>query len=264
MNDWLFALPVIWMAVIILVTVYATTAVIYVLIMTLATGERAPAFKAISAGILSPLAIVFALLVGFLAAQVWSDADRAHAAVNHEAGALRAIVLLSTAFPSDTAGRLRGLVRTHIQDAVTHEWPEMARHNVTLTLIPVPLAEALHLTLTLTPQGDGQAAAQRALVDAIQTVLEARRQRIILSSSSVNWVKWLVLLAQATLTLVTIAMVHADNARACRTILAIFATSVGLAVTLIAAHSRPFTGELSVSPAILQQVLPEAGGAAGS
>ena len=68
MNDWLFALPVIWMAVIILVTVYATTAVIYVLVMTLATGERALAFKAISGGILSPLAIVFALLVGFLAA----------------------------------------------------------------------------------------------------------------------------------------------------------------------------------------------------
>ena len=90
---------------------------------------------------------------------------------------LSLLVLLSTAFPSDTDGRLRDLVRTHIQDAVTHEWPEMARRNVTLTLIPVPLAEAL---------------------------------------------------------------------------------------TLIAAHSRPFTGELSVSPAILQQVMPEAGGAAAS
>src|SRR5262245_12580010 len=262
MSDWLFARPVIWMVVIILVMIYASTAAIYVLVMRFATGERAAAFKAISGGILSPLAIVFALLVGFLAAQVWSDADRAHAAVSHEAGALRVIVLLSAAFPGDTAVRLRDVVRSHIQDATTHEWPEMARHRVTLTLIPVPLAEALRLTLTLTPHGDGQVAAQRALVDAIQTALEARRQRIILSGSSVNWVKWLVLLAQAMLTLVTIAMVHADNARACRTILAIFATSVGLAVTLIAAHSRPFTGELSVSPAILQQVMPEAGGSA--
>ena len=259
MSDWLFAVPVIWMTVIILVAIYVTTAAIYVLVMSLAAGEHGPAFKSISGGILSPLAIVFALLVGFLAAQVWSDADRAHSAVNHEAGALRAIVLLSAAFPGDTDGRLRDLVRTHIQDAVTHEWPAMAQHHVTLTLIPVPLAEALRLTLTLTPQGDGQAAAQRALVDAIQAALDARRQRIILSGSSVNWVKWLVLLAQAALTLVTIAMVHADNARACRTILAVFATGVGLSVTLIAAHSRPFTGELSVSPAILQQVMPEAG-----
>lgn len=264
MNDWLFTLPVIWMAVIILLTTYASTAAIYVLVTMLATGERAPAFTSISGGILSPLAIVFALLVGFLAAQVWSDADRAHVAVNHEAGALRAIVLLSAAFPGDAELRLRDLVRTHIQEAINHEWPEMARHDATLTLIPAPLAEALRLTLTLTPQGDGQVAAQRALIDAIEAALDARRQRIILSGSSVNWVKWLVLLAQAALTLVTIAMVHVDNDRTCRTILAIFATSVGLAVTLIAVHSRPFTGELSVSPAILQQVMPETGGATAS
>jgi hypothetical protein len=264
MSDWFFALPVVWMTVIILMTTCIATAAIYVIVMKRAIGEHGPAFKAISGGILSPLAIVFALLVGFLAAQVWSDADRAHAAVNHEASALRTIVLLGAAFPGETDGRLRDLVRTHIQDAMTHEWPGMSRHNVTLTLIPLPLAEALRLTVALTPQGDGQTAAQRALVEAIQAALEARRQRIILSGSSVNWVKWLVLLAQAGVTLVTIAMVHADNARACRTILAIFATSVGLAVTLIAAHSRPFTGELSVSPAILQQVMPEAVDAAGS
>ena len=35
------------------------------------------AFKAISAGVLSPLAVIFALLVGFLAAQAWNDGDRA-------------------------------------------------------------------------------------------------------------------------------------------------------------------------------------------
>jgi hypothetical protein len=42
----------------------------------------------------------------------------------------------------------------------------------------------------------------------------------------------------------------------------IFATSVGVAVTLIAAHSRPFAGEISVGPAVLLQVMPEAGPAA--
>ncbi len=43
----------------------------------------------------------------------------------------------------------------------------------------------------------------------------------------------------------------------------IFATSVGIAVVLIASHTRPFTGELSVRPAVLLQVMPEAGVAAG-
>jgi len=38
-----------------------------------------------------------------------------------------------------------------------------------------------------------------------------------------------------------------------------FATGVGVAVILIAAHSRPFTGEISVSPSVLLQIMPEAG-----
>ena len=60
-------------------------------------------------------------------------------------------------------------------------------------------------------------------------------------------------------TLLAIAMVHSDNRAANRIIMAIFATGVAGAVVLIAPHSRPFTGELSVDPAVLLQVMPEAG-----
>ena len=102
------------------------------------------------------------------------------------------------------------------------------------------------------------------MIEALQAALDARRQRIILSGSSVNWVKWMVLLVQAALTLLTIALIHSDNRGTCRIILAIFATSVGMAVVLIAAHSRPFAGDLAVSPAVLLQVMPETGPATGS
>jgi hypothetical protein len=244
--------------------IYLATAVLYILVTRLAVGERARAFKAVSPGMLPPLAIIFALLVGFLAAQVWSDADRAHTAVNRKASALRAVVLLGAGFPGETDARLRDLIRNHIQDTVSNEWPAMGRRSATLSLAPAPLADALRLALTIAPKDDGQTAAQRAMIEALQTALDARRQRIILSGSSVNWVKWMVLLVQAALTLLTIALIHSDNLVPCRIILTIFATSVGMAVVLIAAHSRPFTGELSVSPAVLLQVMPEAGQAAGS
>jgi hypothetical protein len=38
----------------------------------------------------------------------------------------------------------------------------------------------------------------------------------------------------------------------------VFATGVAASVLLIAAHDRPFMGELSVGPAPLLQVMPEA------
>ena len=259
MGDWLLNIPVLAMAVVILAACYLFAAGLCLLITALAVGERARAFKAVSPGMLPPMAIIFALLVGFLAAQAWGDLDRANTAVNREASALRAVVLLAAGFPGEPEARLRDLVRRHIQEAVTQDWPAMSRGRATLTLAPASLTEALRLTLALDPRGAGQLAAQRELIASLQSALDARRQRIVLSHSSINWVKWTALLMQAGLTLLTIGLVHSDNRAANRIIMGIFATSVGVAVTLIASHSRPFAGEISVRPAVLLQVMPEAG-----
>jgi hypothetical protein len=259
MGDWLLNLPVLGMAVVILAASYLFAAGLYLLITALAVGERARAFKAVSPGMLPPMAILFALLVGFLAAQVWGDLDRANTAVNREASALRAVVLLAAGFPGEPEAHLRDLVRRHIQEAVTQDWPAMSRGRATLTLAPASLTQALRLTLALNPRGEGQLAAQHEIIASLQSALDARRQRIVLSHSSINWVKWTALLLQAGLTLLTIGLVHSDNRAANRIIMGIFATSVGVAVTLIAAHSRPFAGEISVRPTVLLQVMPEAG-----
>ena len=188
---------------------------------------------------LPPLAIIFALQVGFLAAQVWNDADRAHTAVNREASALRAVVLLVAGLP-ETPTRAQILIRTHIQDR-RQGVAGHGRRSATLSLAPAPLAEGVRLALDALRTATGSRRHSGA-DEALQTALDARRQRIILSGSSVNWVKWTVLLVQAALTLLTIAMIHSDNRTTNRIILAIFATSVGMAVVLIAAHSRPLPG----------------------
>jgi len=125
-------------------------------------------------------------------------------------------------------------------------------------MAPPRLAEALRMAILYVPSGEGQVAAQRELISALGDALDARRQRIILSHSSINWVKWNVLLLEAALTLVAIAMIHSDNPRANRIILFIFSTSIGLAVLLLASHSGPFNGQISVQPTVLQQVMPEA------
>ena len=264
MGNWILDLPVLWMGAFILGVTYLLTVGIYLLVTALAVGERARAFKAISPGILPPLSVIFGLLVGFLAAQDWSAAERAGTAVNREASSLRAAVLLGAAFPGEPEARLRTLIHDYIQDAVTQEWPAMARHSATLSIAPPKLAEALRLALSLAPERNGQMAAQREMVAALESALDARRQRIILSRSSINWVKWAVLLVQAGLTLLTIALVHCDNRLANRIILAIFSSAVGVAILLVAAHSRPFTGDVSVRPAVLLQVMPEAGPAGAS
>lgn len=90
MTDWLLNLHVAWMALVIFAATYLVAAGIYLVVIGLAVNDRARAFKALSPGMLPPLGIIFGLLVGFIAAGVWSDFGQAKVAVANEASALRA------------------------------------------------------------------------------------------------------------------------------------------------------------------------------
>ena len=257
MSDWIHALPLGWLALVVFGGTALSTAAIYWIVVRLATEDRLRAFKGVSPGLLSPLGIIFGLFVAFNAAQVWGDTDRANAAVNHEASALRAVVLLSRPFPADAQTRLRGLIARHIRDAVEVEWPAMARKQATLTVIPAALGEALEMAIALPVVGEGQVDAQREIVANLGSALEARRQRVFVSRSAIDWVKWFALIVQAVCTLAAIAIVHIDNRAAARLALGVFGTATAACMFLLLAHDRPFTGHLSARPTPLLQVSPE-------
>ena len=107
------------------------------------------------------------------------------------------------------------------------------------------MVEALQLTVSLKPQDESQRIAQREMVSALHRAADARRQRIILSQSTVGPVKWAAILLQGLCALIAIAMVHSDNRLTCAIALTIFATGIALSSLLIAAYSQP--GELRTS-----------------
>jgi hypothetical protein len=261
MSDWLHNLPLPWMALASFGFAYLIAAAVYVTVIALAERERkhAHSFKAVSAGMLPPLGILFGLFVAFTAAQVWNDDDKASAAVDREASALGSVLVFATSFSAETQTRLRTLVRRHIEEAATQEWPLMASRSETLKLTPGPLTEALQVTLGLAPNTQGQLTAQREIVIALGNALDARRQRIIVSQSQVNFVKWSSLYLQAICAFVAIVMVHVDNRLTAKVALGIFAAGVAVSTLLILAHDRPFTGKISVSPRPLLQVMPDVG-----
>jgi Protein of unknown function (DUF4239) len=254
---WLLNLPVSWMALIVFVAAYLIAGGVYLVVTKLAVTEWGRAFKAVSPGMLPPLGILFALLVGFIAVEVWSNFDKANTATTTEASTLRAVVLLAEAFPDEQRTRIYALVNRHIDESVNKEWPEMAEQRATLATLPTALIEVLRVTLGLKPADDSQRAAQLEMLKQLHTALDARRQRIVISEYAVGEVKWLGILLQGLCTLVAIAMVHSDNRRACAITLMLFATGIALSVVLIAAYSRPFSaGGYFVAPESLKQVIP--------
>jgi hypothetical protein len=120
-------------------------------------------------------------------------------------GWLREAVLLIHRFRGPPEAQMRLLIARHDQ-AVSQEAPAMAKNTATLSVMPASLGAALGLALGLTPRSAGQTEAQRELVTSLESTLNARRQRIIVSQSQVNWrVKWTGVVVVRVLILLAIA-----------------------------------------------------------
>jgi hypothetical protein len=233
------------------------TAGIYGAVTRVAVGERARAFKALSPGMLPSMGLVFGLIVGFHVAGLWSELGEARNAVNREASSLRSADLVAGAsFPGPTKARIDALIGRHIHDTVAREWPVMARGDATLKVVPAPLADALRVALEIEPHGENEVTAQRELVSSLQGALDARRQLIILSGSTVNWLRWTGVIALAFLTLLTIGLAHSENRMTTAIAMGLFASAVAVTLVMIAAQDRPFSGEFGVKPDVLLHALP--------
>jgi len=235
------------MGLIIFGTAYLIAAVVF-FCATRLTSDRS---RLVDPGILSPLGVVFGLLIVFTAAQVWGDLERANSAVAEEASALRNVVLLANVLSENNKSRLRELIERHIDVSETEEWPAMAAGRAAIAT-PTALREALREVLAFPTIDETQKTAKAEIIDALQKALDARRQRIVISQTTVSRVRWFGLLVTGLCVMIGIAFAHLDNRRNCRVALALFATGMAASIFIIAAHSRPFNS--TVSPHLLDEI----------
>jgi hypothetical protein len=256
--DWLHSLSIVALVLVVCAATALVTAAIYLIVTRLAARGQGDALAGVSPGMLPPIALVFGLLVGFLAAEVWSSTSSAQGAVNSEAGALRSVDLLDRAFPAADQQRMDALIRAYIEEAVSHEWPAMARQNANLVVASPELAQALQLALELPADTPGRALAQREIVTSLEDAFDARRQRIIISESAVNSAKWAGVIALGIITLIAVACVHSANRRTTAIALTLFASAIVVSLLMIGVQDRPFAGPFKVKPTPLVQVQPAA------
>ena len=256
MIDWLHSLSSASLVVVVCITTALITTAIYLIVTRVAGENLRGSLASVSPGLLPPMSLVFGLLIGFLAAEVWSNSSDAEQAVHQEAGALRSVDLLDRDFPAAEQQRMDALINRYIDRAVQEEWPAMAEQSATLQAAPPELAAALQLALQLPADDPGQVVAQREIVAALNDALEARRERIIISESGVNSAKWAGVIGLGVLTLIAIGCVHCANRRTAAVAMALFASAICVSLLMIGVQDRPFAGPYKVEPTPLIQVQP--------
>ncbi|ABM35951.1 bestrophin-like domain [Polaromonas naphthalenivorans] len=193
------------------------------------------------------IGVLFGLTLAFLANDTWSAHDRATNAVFREADALRSLVTLSAALPGPLQGRVRAAIADYGQ-ASAAEWPLLARRQ---SSAQVPdRADAL---LRLLAGRDVASAAgdtvQALMLRKVSDIRDERDQRIGLSQTHVNPLKWLGMAFLGLVTLLSLAVVHVENQRAALVAMVLFALAAAPTAAIVLVQGNPFEQPASVSPA---------------
>lgn len=213
-------------------------------------------------GVVAPffgsVAILFALLTGFLANDVSERNRRAHRAVETEAGEIHNLHTLSVASASDMQS-IRTAIKAYVASVVTDEWPAMDKgQNSPLTAAAYD--ELLHeVSNPSIAKASGPAVHSALLADALR-IGSSRNERVAISTDHTNDLKWLVVILLAFITQAAIALVHLERPRAFIATMTVFSSAVVVTLGIIALQEYPFNGAFRVSPAPLVQLqsLPEA------
>jgi hypothetical protein len=243
------------------VGIFATLFVLYFgaawalagLIFRSPVGRGILSLNGVVAPFFSAVAILFALLTGFLANDIGERNRQALRAVQTEAGELRNVYTLSVASVTDMRD-IRIALKDYARTAAEEEWPQMIKGGnaaTTSTAYDTLLREVSDPTITR----DASAAVHSAMLNAAVRVGTARTDRLSLSSDQTNDLKWISVLILGLMTQVALGLVHLEKPRALLAALTVFSTAAVVALGLIALQEHPFQGTFRVSPAPLERLL---------
>jgi Protein of unknown function (DUF4239) len=234
---------------------YLLAALILMVLAVLSRSPLAGALHVTSPAMLTPLAVTLGLVIAFLSARVWANVDHAQAYAVEEASGIREAILISGVLPSDTHDAVRKELAEYVRFVDQVDWPAMLRGQGDLQRIPPGAPDALRTLLSFVPQQTGQQLAQTRAVAAIEQVLQARRNRILLSEATISPPQWIVIIVLDALILLTIGTVHASRYTAAAVNMAIFSTAVASCVVLLMINDRPFNkGGIVIQPTALHEL----------
>lgn len=212
------------------------------------------AWRGLSPPFVNVIGVLFALTLAFLANDTWNAHDRATNSVFQEAGALRSIEALSRHLPEPTRAKVDQALQTYVRLSVEVEWPRLAdRHGSPETsealaalmevLSGPDVARALHAT------------SHALVLEQAVAIRTAREQRMALSQTHVNPLKWLGMAFLGLVTMVSISMVYIDTPKAELLAVLLFAIAAGPTAAIVLVQGNPYLEPSAVRPTPLVEVL---------
>jgi hypothetical protein len=213
----------------------------------LTTNNEVAGFKCAVVG------VIYAVLLAFAVIVVWERFTEAEVAVVQEAGAAATAYRLSSGNEPEALAT-RAALGNYLRLAIARDWPQMAvekgSSDVTRAL-DMLYASALRLA----QNGSRQPGVVLELLNQLDTITKARRNRLHLAVGIVPGVLWTALTLGGILTVAFTFFFATENLNAQVMMTGVLTTIVFLGLFVIVTIDHPFTGPVHVGSDPLQHVL---------
>jgi hypothetical protein len=203
----------------------------------------------VTATVLHGILIIYGLVVALLAIAVWEKYAEASRSVSAEAASIAALYRDVGAYPEPLRGRLRSELKDYTESIIRDAWPMQRRGRMPTGGIG-RMDQFESELQSYEPATLGQLAHHQRALDAYNTLIQNRRQRLEFVAVGLPAPMWAVILVGALITLAS-AFYFFDvggGAKLNRLMIAMLSAIMGLMIFMIVYYDQPLRGSHSVSP----------------
>ncbi len=252
MSLFLSGLPL-WAAAILLVVLPTIAAMCGPVLMRHRIGlERLTSNNEIAGFKFATVGVIYAVLLAFAVIVAWEKFSDAETAVIQEAGASATLYRLA-AGPEPEAVETRAALGNYLRLAIDQDWPLMAKAKESRAVTQA--LDALYASaMRFMENGSRQPEIFVEVFKQLDTITQARRTRLHLSTGIVPGLLWLVLYGGAVLTVGFTFFFGTKNLPAQVMMTGILSVIVFMGLLVIVSIDHPFTGPVHVGTEPLQTV----------
>lgn len=200
------------------------------------------------------VAMLFAVLLGFMVADAMQRFGDARQTVQQEASSLGNVYRLAEGLENVQRDKIRTLCKNYATEVVNDEWPKLTTRQDS------PRAWAVYKQLwtactTYEPVTQRQSNAQQLLLSAMESVGDNRRLRVEALHAGLPNELWVVLILGGTSTIVFTYFFGADSLKIQIVMVGIVSLVICLNLFLLVTYDDPFSGDVKVTPAAFETQL---------
>jgi len=197
--------------------------------------------------ILATIGTLLAVMMSFMVVGVWQEYDAAAQTAQTEASAASDLHHVADAFPTSMRASVQNTVDAYINLVIHEEFPLM-RRGAESQAAHDKAYEIQRIIAQYKPRDPVQQLLQTRALDYAGSMLDARRNRILMNHQGIPLILWATMLALGAITVVFSYYFRVDRPGA--QYLMVLALTAVIAVTfaLIAELDYPFRGDIAIDP----------------